>query len=119
MPDDSLKNLNEKLEKFRAEEQGHVPRDAAIEAQNMNNGARAGLELVSAILAGGAIGWGLDNWLHTRPWMMILFLFLGIATGFRSVYRITNNLGAPNGSAALQKARKTATKPPISDDEDQ
>jgi F0F1-type ATP synthase assembly protein I len=84
----------------------------------MNNGARAGMELVTSILGGAGIGWALDNWLHTKPWLMIVCLFVGLAAGFRSVYKISQDLAVRGGSAALQKAQKTGTKPPEFNEQD-
>jgi len=49
---------------------------------------RVGAEMVSALLVGLAIGWGLDAWLHTRPLFLILFVFLGGAAGILSVWRL-------------------------------
>ncbi len=108
MPDDKLKNLSSKIAEFGESERI----ESKAPEEGMNAGARAGLELVTSIVAGAVIGWALDNWLGTKPWMLIAFLFLGVGAGFMSVYRITNNLGSSVGFAALQKAQKTATKPP-------
>ncbi len=54
---------------------------------------RIGVELVSAIAIGLAIGWLLDNWLYTKPWFMILFIFLGGAAGILNVFRLANGFG--------------------------
>jgi ATP synthase protein I len=43
--------------------------------------------LVIAMLVGGGFGYLLDRWLHTRPWMMIVFGVIGFATGIRDVLR--------------------------------
>ena len=56
-------------------------------------GLRVGVELVAAMAVGVAIGWGLDRWLHTRPWMLIVFVFLGGAAGIANVWRML----APKG----------------------
>ncbi len=45
-----------------------------------------GLHMVSGPLVGFAIGYGLDYWLGTHPWLKLAFLLLGIAAGFRNVY---------------------------------
>jgi len=52
-------------------------------------GMRAGLELVSALLVGGAIGWGLDAWLGTKPILLGVFLLLGVCAGLLNVVRLT------------------------------
>ena len=35
-----------------------------------------------------AIGWGLDRWLHTSPWLLGLFVLLGGAAGVANVWRL-------------------------------
>ncbi len=53
-----------------------------------------GLNLVFATFIGLAIGYGLDSamdkWfgVQTKPWLTIIFLILGIITGFRELYRM-------------------------------
>jgi ATP synthase protein I len=51
-------------------------------------GLRAGVELVSAVLVAMVIGWMLDRWLGTLPWLLILFMLLGGAAGVLNVYRL-------------------------------
>jgi ATP synthase protein I len=58
---------------------------------------RIGLELVVAVAVGVAIGWAFDKWLGTRPWGMLLFLFLGIAAGMLNVYRAVSGMGMAVG----------------------
>ena len=43
--------------------------------------------LVGTILVGGAIGFFLDRWLHTKPVMMMIFGAIGFAAGIRDVLR--------------------------------
>lgn len=50
--------------------------------------ASVGLELALAVVVGFAIGHYLDRWLGTDPWLMLLFLCLGIAAGFKGVIRV-------------------------------
>jgi ATP synthase protein I len=42
---------------------------------------------VGAIVVGGAIGFFLDRWLHTGPWLMLIFGGLGFYAGIREVIR--------------------------------
>lgn len=44
-----------------------------------------GMHMVSHTLVGGAIGYFLDQWLETKPWLFLTFLVLGIVAGFRSM----------------------------------
>jgi ATP synthase protein I len=54
----------------------------------MGIGMRVGVELVSALIVGVAIGWGLDRWLHTSPALLVVFLLLGGAAGVANVWRL-------------------------------
>ncbi len=54
---------------------------------------RVGVELVSALAVGVAIGWALDAWLGTRPWLMLAFILLGGAAGILNVYRMARGFG--------------------------
>ena len=54
---------------------------------------RTGIELVSALAVGVGIGFGLDKWLDTTPWFLVVFFFLGAAAGFLNVYRAASRIG--------------------------
>jgi ATP synthase protein I len=43
--------------------------------------------LVAAIVVGGLIGYFLDAWLHTKPYLMLVFGFLGFFAGLRDMLR--------------------------------
>lgn len=45
-----------------------------------------GISVVVAIAIGVFIGLKLDEWLGTDPWFFFIFLFFGIAAGFRNIY---------------------------------
>ena len=45
------------------------------------------LMLPSSIAVGLLIGYYLDKWLKTDPWLLIAFLLLGIVSGFYSLLR--------------------------------
>jgi ATP synthase protein I len=51
-------------------------------------GTRVGVELLSALVVGVGIGWGLDRWLHTTPFLMVVGVFLGGAAGIANVWRL-------------------------------
>ena len=62
--------------------------DSAGTASPMGIGVRVGVELVSALAVAVAIGWALDRWLGTTPWLMGLFVLLGGAAGVANVWRL-------------------------------
>ena len=53
-------------------------------------GLRAGVEVVSALVVGIGIGWLLDRWLGTWPWLFLVFFVLGSVAGVLNVYRLFN-----------------------------
>jgi ATP synthase protein I len=38
------------------------------------------------------LGWALDRWLHTAPWLMVTGIVLGAALGFYQFVRLTSRL---------------------------
>ena len=47
-----------------------------------------GFILPAAAIVGSAIGWLLDRWLHTSPWLTVALGFLGAGAGIIEVLRI-------------------------------
>lgn len=46
-----------------------------------------GIHLVSGVIVGLVMGYYLDQWLGTKPWMLIVFLIFGIIAGYRNMFR--------------------------------
>jgi len=69
----------------RAERSGRA--DAANTMTGWGKGLRLGSEFVAAILVGLGIGWLLDTWLNTTPWLMLVMLLFGFAAGVLNVVR--------------------------------
>lgn len=53
---------------------------------------RIGVELVSALLVGAGIGWLLDRWWGTEPFLLLIFFFLGAAAGLLNVFRAAREM---------------------------
>ena len=58
----------------------------------MGSAFRLGTELVAAVVVGTIIGFILDNWFDTKPWLIIIFFFLGAAAGMLNVIRAANKM---------------------------
>jgi len=52
----------------------------------------AALSLFAAVVSGLIVGWLLDRWLGTRPWLLVLGIVLGAAAGFYEFIRQTSKL---------------------------
>jgi len=69
--------------------------------QGLSFAMRIGTELVVSTVVGAFLGYLLDGWLGTRPWIMVVGVLLGTAAGFRSIYRMAN----PGASSDSKKDR--------------
>ena len=79
---DRLKNARNKLKV----EKKNVP------TSNIGQAFKLSTELVAAVLVGTIIGFILDNWFDTKPWLIIIFFFLGAAAGMLNVIRTANQM---------------------------
>jgi len=68
-------------------------------------------ELVVGVAVGGGLGWLLDGWLKTGPWLMVLFVILGFAAGLMNVIRTARQMQAE--AEPLQRSAKA-----VKDDDD-
>ncbi len=91
MSEDKGGSFEERLRAARTKQAMDVPTpsEAAVGTTSaMGIGVRVGVELVSALAVSLAIGWGLDTWLGTKPWLLGLFVLLGGAAGIANVWRL-------------------------------
>ena len=58
----------------------------------VGNAFKLGTELVAAVVVGTIIGFILDSWFDTKPWLIIIFFFLGTAAGILNVIRTANRM---------------------------
>ena len=58
----------------------------------MGSAFKLGTELVSAVAVGTIIGFILDSWFDTKPWLIIIFFFLGAIAGMLNVIRTANRM---------------------------
>ena len=58
----------------------------------MGSAFKLGTELVAAVAVGTIIGFILDGWFDTKPWLIIIFFFLGAAAGMLNVIRAANKM---------------------------
>ncbi len=56
-------------------------------AYNALSASSVGLELGLSVGIALLVGYYLDKWLGTTPWMLLLWMVLGLAAGFRGVVR--------------------------------
>ena len=58
----------------------------------MGEAFKLGTELVAAVVVGTIIGFILDTWFGTKPWLIIVFFFLGSAAGILNVIKAAKRM---------------------------
>jgi ATP synthase protein I len=51
-----------------------------------------GLEMGFSVAIGVVIGYGLDRYFQTKPWLTLIFLILGVIAGFRSLFSLIGDI---------------------------
>ena len=49
-------------------------------------------EMVATVIVGTIIGFILDNWFGTKPWLILIFFFVGVIAGILNVVRSAKNM---------------------------
>jgi ATP synthase protein I len=73
--------------KLRTDQPETESGDTAARTSAMALGFRLSSELVAGVVVGAAIGWGVDRWLSTTPFGLMVFLLLGFTAGVVNVVR--------------------------------
>ena len=79
-----------KIAKSRIKKQ--ILSDSEERGSFMGTAFKLGTELVAAVGVGTIIGFILDSWFGTKPWLIIIFFFLGAAAGMLNVIRAANRM---------------------------
>jgi len=65
-----------------------------------------GIAMVASSFIGLFIGYYLDKWLGTSPWMTLIWLGFGIASGFRNIFILARRALREEGQNEEQDQRK-------------
>ena len=81
-----------RLKIARSKIKKNVQTDGEKKGSFMGSAFKLGTELVAAVAVGTIIGFILDSWFDTKPWLIIIFFFLGAAAGMLNVIRTANQM---------------------------
>ena len=95
-PED-LRSLGERLDELQRQNR---PPKQAVAPSSGEIAIRFATELLSAVVVGAAIGWGLDWLLGTRPILTVVLFVLGAAAGIRNVSRASKEITERTSAAA-------------------
>ncbi|WP_321397654.1 AtpZ/AtpI family protein [Emcibacter sp.] len=81
--------------------------DGPAKANAYGSAVRLVSELVAGLVMGLLLGLFLDNWLGTGPWLLIVFLFLGVGAGIMNVLRAARKMQIDMQKGAGHESEKT------------
>ena len=84
MPKDLFKT---RLEIAKKKIKKKYPKNNNEPKSNIGIAFKMSTELISAVLVGTIIGFILDNWFGTKPWLILIFFFVGVIAGILNVVR--------------------------------
>lgn len=62
------------------------------EARRISLGVTIPTTFAASVVVGVVIGYGLDRWLGTGPWLTLVFLGLGLIAGVREILSVLKKL---------------------------
>ena len=59
---------------------------------NLGIAFKLSTELVATVVVGTIIGFILDSWFDTKPWLILIFFFVGMIAGIMNVIKSAKNM---------------------------
>jgi ATP synthase protein I len=115
MAHEKLKDFSRRLEQTRQTQQDGAS-SRSEEGSALGLATRAITELVVGIAVAMGIGWMLDRWLGTKPWLMLVFMPFGFAAGVFNVMRLSKSKQAEELMGGGEDSKPAP--PLIDEDED-
>ena len=82
-----LKDFKTRLKIAKSKLKNSSDSDKEKRGTFMGNAFKLSTEFVAAVAVGAIIGFILDSWFGTKPWLIIIFFFLGSAAGMLNVIK--------------------------------
>ena len=87
-----LKDISTRLEIAKKKIKKNQIRKRGSDAASLGKALKISTELVAAVVVGATLGFILDNWFGTKPWLTISFFFMGVAAGILNVIKSAKNM---------------------------
>ena len=88
----SLKEITSRLEIAKKNIRKNKIMNKGSNATSLGKAFKISTELVAAVVIGTTLGFILDNWFGTKPWLIICFFFLGAIAGILNVIKSAKNM---------------------------
>ena len=90
-----MKDLNEistRLEIAKKKIKKKQIKNNGSNTASLGKALKISTELIAAVAVGTTVGFILDNWLDTRPWLTISFFIMGVVAGILNVIKSAINM---------------------------
>ncbi len=89
MPKDQFKTRLE-IAKSKILEKSKISKDTP--SSKLGIAFKMSTEMVAAVVVGTIIGFILDSWFGTKPWLILIFFFVGVVAGILNVFRSAKSM---------------------------
>jgi ATP synthase protein I len=97
-PPEGLEDFDARLKRLQAEARPPERKRATDEpTSGMGMAFSIAAHMVAGVGVGAFVGYWLDRWLGTSPWLLIVLFFLGSAAGMLNVYRVVTGIDMAMG----------------------
>jgi ATP synthase protein I len=87
--DQGRESFDERLRAVQQAEQVRTGTAQKKPSKGYSQGNRVLTELIAGPAGGALLGWLFDRWFGTRPWLLLVMIFLGFVVAFRNIIRIS------------------------------
>ena len=87
-----LKKISTRLEITKKKIKKDQIKNRSINNATLGKAMKIGTELVAAVVVGTTLGYILDNWFGTKPWLILIFFFVGVIAGIMNVIKSAKNM---------------------------
>jgi len=88
----NLKNISTRLEIAKKKIKKNQIEKRGSDAASLGKALKISTELVAAVMVGSTLGFILDSWFDTKPWLTISFFFIGVVAGILNVVKSAKNM---------------------------
>ena len=82
-----FKEISTRLEIAKKNIKKNQIKNKGANAASLGKALKISTELVAAVMVGATLGFILDSWFDTKPWLTISFFFMGVAAGILNVIK--------------------------------
>ena len=83
----NLREISTRLEIAKKNIKKKQTENKGSNATSLGKALKISTELGAAVVVGATMGFLLDNWFDTKPWLTISFFFMGVAAGILNVIK--------------------------------